>query len=111
MTATPRLRKIGRDRRARPRYAGLDLSCVLVGDARLGGISATLCAWECLLRRGYDVDSLLFVGGDAGLGNAAYVERLTRTAVAGCPPPPPMAEPLDGWFDATAGVFDGVLEV
>lgn len=39
----------------------LRLPCVLVGDARLGGISATLSAYESLVLRGYDVDALLLM--------------------------------------------------
>lgn len=39
------------------------MPAVLVGDARLGGISATLAAADFLLARGYDVDAVLLIGG------------------------------------------------
>ncbi|KAJ6632138.1 onanonoxo-7-onima-8-eninoihtemlysoneda [Mycena sp. CBHHK59/15] len=40
-------------------YRPLFLPTVLVGDSRLGGISATISAYESLLMRGYIVDSIL----------------------------------------------------
>ena len=58
-------------------YAGLDVPALLVGDARLGGISCSLCAWEALVRRGFDVRSIIFVGDDAALGNAEAVRAVT----------------------------------
>lgn len=39
----------------------LRLPCVLVGDARLGGIAATLSAYESLLLRGHDVHAVLLL--------------------------------------------------
>ncbi|GAX82652.1 hypothetical protein CEUSTIGMA_g10078.t1 [Chlamydomonas eustigma] len=39
------------------------LPCVLVGDPRLGGISATISAYESLTLRGYDVDLIVFMDG------------------------------------------------
>ena len=36
-------------------------SVILIGDGRLGGISATICAMESLLIRGYDIVAILFL--------------------------------------------------
>lgn len=36
-------------------YRPLRLPVVLVGDGRLGGISATIAAYEALISRGYEV--------------------------------------------------------
>ena len=43
----------------------LRLPAVLVGDARLGGISATIAAYELLRGRGYDVAAIVML--EAGL--------------------------------------------
>lgn len=40
-------------------YRPLRLPTILVGDSNLGGISSTLSAYESLLLRGYDVETLL----------------------------------------------------
>jgi dethiobiotin synthetase/adenosylmethionine--8-amino-7-oxononanoate aminotransferase len=54
----------------------LGLSAVLVGCSKLGGISATLAAFECLQMRGFHVAALLFLGHDLGVGNASFVAEL-----------------------------------
>ena len=91
-------------------YAGLDAPALLVGDARLGGISCSLCAWEALVRRGFDVRSIVFVGDDAALGNAEAVRAVTGLGdgVLATTAPPPLPEPLDGWLSETAECFDAV---
>ena len=92
-----------RRRRAGPRptlHAGLDVPALLVGDARLGGISCSLCAWEALVRRGFDVRSIVFVGDDAALGNAEAVRAVTGLGdgvlATVAPPPRPAARRLAG---------------
>jgi hypothetical protein len=45
---------------------------ILVGDGRLGGISATISAYETLLLRGYDTDAVVLM--DSGLGNGEAIE-------------------------------------
>ena len=91
-------------------YAGLDAPALLVGDARLGGISCSLCAWEALVRRGFDVRSIIFVGDDAALGNAEAVRAATGLGdgVVATNAPPPLPEPLDGWLAETEECFDAV---
>ncbi|KAL6751462.1 pyridoxal phosphate-dependent transferase [Haematococcus lacustris] len=50
----------------------LRLPAVLVGDARLGGISCTISAYESLLLRGYDVEAILFIDPLLGAGPRSY---------------------------------------
>lgn len=45
-------------------YRPLRLPTVLVADSRLGGISATIAAYESLLMRGYDLDQVLIFKDD-----------------------------------------------
>ncbi|KAG9018299.1 hypothetical protein FRB93_000002 [Tulasnella sp. JGI-2019a] len=45
-------------------YRPLRLPTILVGDANLGGISSTISAYESLLLRGYDIESLLIFKDD-----------------------------------------------
>ena len=91
-------------------FAALDLPTLLVGDARLGGVSTTLTALECLRSRGAAVGALVFVGGDAALGNAAYVaSRPGAPPVFSLAEPPPLPAPLDGWLAAEAAQFDAAL--
>lgn len=53
----------------------LRLPAVLVGDPALGGISATISAYESLLLRGYDVVAIAMVR-EARRGNFDAVSRL-----------------------------------
>mmetsp|Transcript_9877 Transcript_9877/g.12502 ORF Transcript_9877/g.12502 Transcript_9877/m.12502 type:complete len:926 (+) Transcript_9877:152-2929(+) len=46
-------------------YQPLHLPVILVGDGRLGGISATLSALESLLTRGYDVNAIALIEDSA----------------------------------------------
>ena len=45
-------------------YAALSLPSLLVGDCKLGGVSVTLSSLEALLSRRWEVDCIVFVGGD-----------------------------------------------
>lgn len=47
-------------------YSSLHLPAVLVGDGRLGGISATLSALESLIVRGYDVHAIVLIDSTYG---------------------------------------------
>ncbi|KAI2511952.1 hypothetical protein MHU86_2468 [Fragilaria crotonensis] len=95
---------------------------VLVGDGRLGGISATLSSLESLIIRGYDVAGLILIETPpynnlsalrehasrqlklrSGSGRALF-ERLEHSIVS-LPPLPPPSEPLDEWY-ASAQVSD-----
>ncbi|GFR43445.1 hypothetical protein Agub_g4527 [Astrephomene gubernaculifera] len=96
----------------------LRLPSILVGDPRLGGIAATLSAYDSLVSRGWDVEAVVLVGQDSvrqaaddangtvvPLDNLSFLrEYLSGTATAvhrmgsppplvvgvpACPPPPP----------------------
>jgi bifunctional dethiobiotin synthetase / adenosylmethionine---8-amino-7-oxononanoate aminotransferase len=72
-------------------FRPLRLPALLVGDHKLGGIGATISAWESLHIRGYNVDSLL-VFDDAQWGNASYLQKHfakhdVQTFVLPLPPP------------------------
>lgn len=58
-------------------YSPLRLPVVLVGDAKLGGISLTISAFETLRLRGYDVESILMFENDVH-ENAAYLREYFR---------------------------------
>ncbi|MCL4419324.1 aminotransferase class III-fold pyridoxal phosphate-dependent enzyme, partial [Patescibacteria group bacterium] len=64
-------------------YRSLRMPIILVGDARLGGISATVCAYESLRIRGYTVHAILMIDRDHNAaGNfdllEEYFERTYR---------------------------------
>lgn len=52
------------------------LPAILVGDGRLGGISATISAYESLKLRGYDVAAIVFE--DHGLVNEVPIMSYLR---------------------------------
>ncbi|KAJ1412818.1 AAA domain-containing protein, partial [Ochromonadaceae sp. CCMP2298] len=63
-------------------YRPLRLPLLLVGDARLGGISTTLCAYESLRLRGYTVHAIALIDQHYSqpIDNAAYLrEQLQHT--------------------------------
>ena len=69
----------------------LRLPGILAGDGRLGGISTTIAAFECLRMRGYDIPAIVLT--DAGLQNWKYLrEHLNSEAfvlsLPECPPAP-----------------------
>lgn len=69
-------------------YMPLRLPSILVGDARLGGISQTISAFESLRIRGYHVESVLLFE-DERCGNLKYLRNYFRDIlVAGVPTPP-----------------------
>lgn len=72
-------------------YRPLFLPAVLVGDSRLGGISATISSYESLLLRGYIVDAIVMFR-DEYFGNFAYLRKYFQergVLVAAVEPPPP----------------------
>jgi dethiobiotin synthetase/adenosylmethionine--8-amino-7-oxononanoate aminotransferase len=89
---------------------------VLVGDGRLGGISATLSAMESLLIRGYDIAGM--VVPETGYDNASalrdYASRKSKLhseggrilfpnpsdSIVSLPEIPPYPEPLHEWYDS-----------
>ena len=101
----------------------LRLPGVLVGDGRLGGISATLAAYDALALRGHEVP-LVVLMDDGSLANSAAIQRHLRgrahvLAFPVCQPPPAAAAPqqqqlgppgvdanLAAWLAASAPQFD-----
>ena len=89
---------------ARCRYAAATMVCmqcdlwralrlpgILVGDGRLGGISTTIAAYDCLRMRGCDVPAIVL--SDSGLQNWKYLkDRMSSDAfvlsLPECPPAP-----------------------
>ena len=78
-------------------WKGLRLPAILVGDGRLGGISATLSAQDSLNLRGHTTAAVVVADTD-GLGNAQALQRHLGTSTLGdhvpvlelpaLPPPP-----------------------
>lgn len=115
-------------------YKPLHLPAILVGDGRLGGISATLSALESLILRGYDVHGIVLIDegeGEHGSNLPALKEYASRSmalrggsgrrllseddSIISLPPLPPMEIPLDGWFQSSqvkeqVERFDGFLD-
>lgn len=77
-------------------FAPLRAPVILVGDAKLGGISQTISAFESLKIRGYDVDMVLLLRS-AEYDNHVYLREyfasgLTRLPVETLAPPPDRVE-------------------
>ncbi len=109
-------------------YQSLHLPVVLVGDGRLGGISATLSALESLLTRGYDMHAIALIEDSADTsghgsnlpalreyasrcmalrsGNGRHLLGDVEKSIISLPAvPSDMNVPLDDWFE-----LDEVLE-
>ncbi|KAK5637393.1 hypothetical protein RRF57_013105 [Xylaria bambusicola] len=74
-------------------YAALRCPVVLVGDWKLGGISSTVSAFECLRIRGYDVEGIVLFE-DEKYGNSDYLKEYFKEhygiPVMALPRPPPL---------------------
>ena len=100
-----------------PLFAAGAAPVALVGDGRLGGISATLCALEALRARGARVRALALIeASDEPLENAAFVRehvagggRGADVHVAALPRLPPPSEDLSEWLRDTGPAFDEML--
>lgn len=94
-------------------YRSFRLPGLLVGDSRLGGVSATLAAYDALRMRGYDVFAVVFFDGGEGLENEKTVERCVRrdgTGVFQAPRLPSKEVPLSEYFqDGEVDQFFGEL--
>jgi len=97
-------------------YAELDTAVLLVGDGNLGGISGTLAAHECLMRRGYRVPIVAIIEDEVqGYGNSEYLSRFFSEKQADAskvfkfPALPPQPEPLFGWFDENEEQFQAMI--
>ncbi|KAJ0984227.1 hypothetical protein J5N97_002583 [Dioscorea zingiberensis] len=92
-------------------YRPFRFPAILVGDGRLGGISTTISAYECLKLRGYDVAAIVLV--DQGLANEVALLSYLRSRVHVFVLPPIPHDPLDdlkNWFVESRKVFDSLKE-
>ncbi|CAN4084271.1 unnamed protein product [Withania somnifera] len=93
-------------------YRPFRFPAILVGDGRLGGISATISAYESLKLRGYDVVAVVIE--DHGLVNegplSSYLRR--RVPVLVLPPiPKEMSNNLMEWFQEAQSTFHSLEEI
>lgn len=82
-------------------YRPLRLPALLIGDANLGGISATLAAYEAMCLRGYSVPSIvMFAESTRLLDNESSIQKCVKpeTVVFQAPELPPADIPLDDYF-------------
>lgn len=92
-------------------YRPLFLPTILVGDSRLGGISATISSYESLLLRGYIVDLILLLR-DEYYRNWEYLqpyfaERGVR--VDALDPPPPKIPDFDANHKTTEEYYKKII--
>lgn len=99
----------------------LRLPAILVGDARLGGISTSVTAYETLRSRGYDVPIIVLAAGSHARPNRDAIQANVRaeTDVVLLPHPLPALPAsknrtaLDGalqeWLQNCAAAFDALL--
>ena len=78
-------------------YRPLRLPALLVGDAKLGGISATISAYESLFLRGFDVPLLLTFKEDRYRNFEFFQDFFAKknVEVAAIPAPPPPLSSLE----------------
>ncbi|OOQ90311.1 onanonoxo-7-onima-8-eninoihtemlysoneda [Penicillium brasilianum] len=74
-------------------YRPLRLPIVLVADSRLGGISSSISAYESLLLRGYDVQSVLLFRDDYYQNHEYLGEFFRNKSIPLVPLPAPPAKP------------------
>lgn len=92
-------------------YRPFRFPVILVGDGHLGGISATVSAYESLKIRGYDVTAIILV--DHGLSNEVPLKSYLRNSVDVLVLPPIPEDPsnnLIDWFCESSEVFSSLQE-
>ncbi|KAJ6829108.1 bifunctional dethiobiotin synthetase/7,8-diamino-pelargonic acid aminotransferase, mitochondrial [Iris pallida] len=92
-------------------YRPFRFPVILVGDGHLGGISATVSAYESLKIRGYDVTAIILV--DHGLSNEVPLISYLRNSVDVLVLPPIPEDPsnnLIDWFCESSEVFSSLQE-
>ncbi|PKA50617.1 Bifunctional dethiobiotin synthetase/7,8-diamino-pelargonic acid aminotransferase, mitochondrial [Apostasia shenzhenica] len=93
-------------------YRPFRLPVVLVGDGRLGGITATISAYESMQLRGYDIVAIVLE--DHGLLNEVSLLSNLRNRVPVLALPPVPEDPLDNlidWFGKSSKVFSSLQEI
>eukprot|EP00892_Ulva_mutabilis_P009792 jgi/Ulvmu1/7185/UM034_0094.1 len=86
---------------------------ILIADGRLGGISATLSAYDSLVMRGYDIAAVVGMlpepaAGTPALDNLDVIDRYLSRSTPGAAPPPVFALPhlVPGHPDDAQGQAD-----
>ncbi|KKK12785.1 hypothetical protein P175DRAFT_0503637 [Aspergillus ochraceoroseus IBT 24754] len=74
-------------------YRPLRLPIILVADSRLGGISSSISAYESLLLRGYDVQSVLLFRDDYYQNHEYLGQYFRNKSIPLVPLPPPPQKP------------------
>jgi dethiobiotin synthetase/adenosylmethionine--8-amino-7-oxononanoate aminotransferase len=85
-------------------YRPLRLPIVLVADSRLGGISSSISAYESLLLRGYDIQSVLLFRDDYYQNHEYLRDFFRNKSIPLVPLPAPPAMPLE--LDADSQLRD-----
>jgi bifunctional dethiobiotin synthetase / adenosylmethionine---8-amino-7-oxononanoate aminotransferase len=80
-------------------YRPLFLPTILIGDSKLGGISATISAYESLLLRGYIVDSVLIFKDDYYHNWEYLTSYFAEKDILVSAVPPPPARDTDPYKD------------
>ena len=88
--------------------APLKLPAILVGDGGLGGISATVCAYEALRRRSMSVQAVALL--DGVLDNHVALRQHLDAPVLTLPPIS-SEHSLKSWLDEAAASLDELLHV
>lgn len=93
-------------------YRPLRLPAVLVGDHKLGGISATISAFESLHLRGYDVESVLLLKNEQ-YRNHEYLTSYFQDRAIPCTavrPPPERLNDRAKDFSSMHGYYDSIAK-
>ncbi|KAJ4463327.1 pyridoxal phosphate-dependent transferase [Lentinula edodes] len=96
-------------------YRPLFLPTILVGDAKLGGISTTIAAYEALILRGYIVDALVVFNDPdetSKYGNSEYLDTYFSErgiGVAVLPHPPEKLDNEEQNRSSTEEYYDSLL--
>ncbi|URD78165.1 Aminotransferase class-III [Musa troglodytarum] len=93
-------------------YRPFRLPSILVGDGRLGGISATIAAYESLTSRGYDVVAIILE--DQGLSNEVSLQSYLRSRLPVLVLPPIPGDPLNNlldWFCESRQTFSSLQAI
>jgi dethiobiotin synthetase/adenosylmethionine--8-amino-7-oxononanoate aminotransferase len=85
-------------------YRPLRLPIVLVADSRLGGISSSISAYESLLLRGYDIQSVLLFRDEYYQNHEYLRDFFNKKSIPLVPLPAPPAKPLQ--LDADSKLRD-----
>ncbi|KAG0478247.1 hypothetical protein HPP92_012966 [Vanilla planifolia] len=92
-------------------YRPYRLPAILVGDGRLGGISATISAYESLKLRGYDVVAIVLEGHSLKNEVSVFSYLRNRVPVLVLPPVLEQLSNLLDWFYESRDVFSSLQEV